>query len=84
MVSLLPKYKGCCLIFYDLFSNSRCKLSCQAPPRSIKLKKGKGYNSKKKKDTGEEVTVEGTPRTPITQKEDGARSDEGKNKQKNQ
>lgn len=57
-------------------------MSCQAPPRSIKLKKGKGYNSKKKKDTGEEVTVEGTPRTPITQKEDGARSDEGKNKQK--
>lgn len=58
-------------------------MSVQAPPRSIKLKKGKGYSSKKKKDTGEEVTVEGTPRTPITQKEEQAKSDEGKKTRKN-
>ncbi|KAL4218277.1 hypothetical protein ACF0H5_023013 [Mactra antiquata] len=45
----------------------KCKLSCQAPPRSLKLKKStKG--KKKEQKTDEEVTVEGTPRTPITQK----------------
>ncbi|XP_052248948.1 glutamate-rich protein 3-like isoform X2 [Dreissena polymorpha] len=45
----------------------KCKLSVQAPPRSLKLKKGAA--KKKKEPQGqEEVTVSGTPRTPITEK----------------
>ncbi|XP_052764022.1 glutamate-rich protein 3-like isoform X3 [Mya arenaria] len=45
----------------------KCKLSCQAPPRSIKLKKG-AQKKNQQPQAHEEVTVEGTPRTPIKEK----------------
>ena len=55
----------------------RCKLSVQAPPRSLKLKKG--YRKKKTtQKTDEVVTVDGTPRkaiTPTTPNEE--KSDDG-------
>ncbi len=46
-------------------------MSCQAPPRSLKLKKGtKGKTTPRGAEkTHEEVTVEGTPRSPVQEVE---------------
>jgi len=59
-------------------SFTRCKLSVQAPPRSLKVKKTK---KKRQTEPQEEVTVEGTPRTTVTEQsqepEISGKSDDG-------
>ena len=46
----------------------RCKLSVQAPPRSLKLKKS--GKKKRPEQLREEVIVDGTPRTAVDMERD--------------
>ena len=47
--------------------NFRCKLSVQAPPRSLKLKKS---GKKRPEQLREEVIANGTPRTAVDKERD--------------